>query len=205
MSDGGIMVLDGNTLRLLHVSLPEDRVTLTGAQVLDFAESEASQSLFGISLPPHLKSSSLRRINIDGVDDDTSFRSTELRREEGSRKLSDYLSAIADELKGSISCLEETGMHFTRQPIGQDRTAMPMQAPPLFPIQPLSAGKLLQKLHHYHLKNYCNSNDCQKQLVLMYPLEDVLFLQLPCIELIKHLAEDKGVEDEGVIRLTHSS
>ncbi|KAJ6413810.1 hypothetical protein OIU84_006585 [Salix udensis] len=99
MSDGGIMVLDGNTLRSLHVSLPEDRVTLTGAQVLDFAESEASQSLFGISLPPHLKSSALRRINIDGVDDDTSFRRTELSREEASRKLSDYLSAIADELK----------------------------------------------------------------------------------------------------------
>ncbi|KAF9681714.1 hypothetical protein SADUNF_Sadunf05G0031400 [Salix dunnii] len=99
MSDGGMMVLDGNTLRSLHVSLPEDRVTLTGAQVLDFAESEASQSLFGISLPPHLKSSALRRINIDGVGDDTSFRRTELSREEASRKLSDYLSAIADELK----------------------------------------------------------------------------------------------------------
>ncbi|KAB5556360.1 hypothetical protein DKX38_007269 [Salix brachista] len=99
MSDGGIMVLDGNTLRSLHVSLPEDRVTLTGAQVLDFAESEASQSLFGISLPPHLKSSALRRINIDGVDDDTSFRRTELSRDEASRKLSDYLSAIADVLK----------------------------------------------------------------------------------------------------------
>ena len=100
MSDGGITVLDGNTLRSLHVSLPEDTLTLTGAQVLDFAESEASQSLLGISLPPHLKSSALRRMNIDGVDDVTSFQLTELSREQASRKLSDYLSAIADELKG---------------------------------------------------------------------------------------------------------
>ncbi|KAH8507506.1 hypothetical protein H0E87_009886 [Populus deltoides] len=99
MSDGGITILDGNTLRSLHVSLPEDTVTLTGAQVLDFAESEASQSLLGISLPPHLKSSALRRMNIDGVDDVTSFQLTELSQEQASRKLSDYLSAIADELK----------------------------------------------------------------------------------------------------------
>eukprot|EP00258_Populus_trichocarpa_P040352 XP_024456371.1 uncharacterized protein LOC18098963 isoform X2 [Populus trichocarpa] len=99
MSDGGITVLDGNTLRSLHLSLPEHTLTLTGAQVLDFAESEASQSLLGISLPPHLKSSALRRMNIDGVDDVTSFQLTELSREQASRKLSDYLSAIADELK----------------------------------------------------------------------------------------------------------
>ncbi|KAL3591375.1 hypothetical protein D5086_010015 [Populus alba] len=99
MSDGGITVLDGNTLRSLHVSLPEDTLTLTGAQVLDFAESKSSQSLLGISLPPHLKSSALRRMNIDGVDDDTSFQRTELSREQASRKLGDYLSAIADELK----------------------------------------------------------------------------------------------------------
>ncbi|CAK7340961.1 unnamed protein product [Dovyalis caffra] len=100
MSDGGITILDGDTLRSLHVSLQDDTVSLTGGQVLDLAESEASQSLFGLSLPQHLKSSALRRINIDGVDVDVDFRRTELSREEASRKLSEYLSAIADELKG---------------------------------------------------------------------------------------------------------
>jgi hypothetical protein len=39
-------------------------------------------------------------MNIDGVDDVTSFQLTEFSREQASRKLSDYLSAIADELKG---------------------------------------------------------------------------------------------------------
>jgi hypothetical protein len=87
------------------VSLREDTVSLTGAQVLDLAESEASRSLLGLSLPQHLKSSALRRLNIDGVDDDgvdddVDFRRKELSPEEASRKLNEYLSAIADELKG---------------------------------------------------------------------------------------------------------
>jgi len=105
MCDVGITVLDGDTLRSLHVSLREDTVSLTGAQVLDLAESEASRSLLGLSLPQHLKSSALRRMNIDGVDDDgvdddVDFRRKELSPEEASRKLNEYLSAIADELKG---------------------------------------------------------------------------------------------------------
>ncbi|KAJ6877086.1 hypothetical protein NC651_029959 [Populus alba x Populus x berolinensis] len=104
MGDVGITVLDGDTLRSLHVSLREDTVSLTGAQVLDLAESEASRSLLGLSLPQHLKSSALRRMNIDGVDDDgvdddVDFRRKELSPEEASRKLNEYLSAIADELK----------------------------------------------------------------------------------------------------------
>ncbi|KAG6750640.1 hypothetical protein POTOM_045148 [Populus tomentosa] len=99
MGDVGITVLDGDTLRSLHVSLREDTVSLTGAQVLDLAESEASRSLLGLSLPQHLKSSALRRMNIDGVGDDVDFRRKELSPEEASRKLNEYLSAIADELK----------------------------------------------------------------------------------------------------------
>ncbi|KAF2298447.1 hypothetical protein GH714_023604 [Hevea brasiliensis] len=96
MSEGGMTVLDGTHLRSLQVSLPDSDVTLTGAQVLDFAESKASDSLFGLSLPQCLKSSALHRVN---VDDDISFRRSELTREAATSKLNDYLTAIADELK----------------------------------------------------------------------------------------------------------
>ncbi|OAY42107.1 uncharacterized protein LOC110622113 [Manihot esculenta] len=96
MVDGGMTVLDGSHLRSLQVSLPDSEVTLTGAQVLDWAESKASDALFGLSLPPCLKSSALRRVN---VDDDVSFRHSELIREAATSKLNDYITAIADELK----------------------------------------------------------------------------------------------------------
>lgn len=99
MVDGGMTVLDGSHLRSLQVSLPDSEVTLTGAQVLDWAESKASDALFGLSLPPCLKSSALRRVN---VDDDVSFRHSELIREAATSKLNDYITAIADELKGII-------------------------------------------------------------------------------------------------------
>ena len=70
---------------------------------------------------------------------------------------------------------------------------------PLPPIQPLSVSELLQELHQCHLKNYCDSNDSYKQLVLVYSLEYVLLFKLPGIELVEDLAEDKCVEDHGVL------
>ncbi|KDP23659.1 hypothetical protein JCGZ_23492 [Jatropha curcas] len=97
MSEHNFTVLDGENLRSLRLSLPDSNVTLTGAQLIDFAESKASESLFGISLPQYLKYSDLQRLN---VDDDITFRSTELTRETAMDKLNEYLTAIADELKG---------------------------------------------------------------------------------------------------------
>ncbi|KAJ9180106.1 hypothetical protein P3X46_008391 [Hevea brasiliensis] len=96
MSEGGMTVLDGTHLRSLQVAMPDSEVTFTGAQVLDLAESEASDSLFGLSLPQCLKSSALQRVN---VDDGVSFRRSELTKEAATSKLNDYLTAIADELK----------------------------------------------------------------------------------------------------------
>ena len=51
MSDGALTVLDGNHLRAIDTNLPKADVSLTGAQVLDLADSKASSSLFSLSLP----------------------------------------------------------------------------------------------------------------------------------------------------------
>ncbi|ONI04840.1 hypothetical protein PRUPE_6G342700 [Prunus persica] len=96
MSDGALTVLDGNHLRAIDLSLPEAEVSLTGAQVLDLADSKASSSLFGLSLPQSLKSSALKRISLQ---DDDVFRLKELDREQALKVITDYITAIADELK----------------------------------------------------------------------------------------------------------
>lgn len=97
MSDGALTVLDGTHLRAVHVTLPESYVALTGAQVLDLADSTASSSLFGFSLPQTLKSSALQSLNIQN---DDAFRRTELAPEQASQTVKLYIAAIADELKG---------------------------------------------------------------------------------------------------------
>ncbi|XP_065854051.1 uncharacterized protein [Euphorbia lathyris] len=95
MSEGGMTLLDGTDLRSLHLSLPDSTVTLTGAELLDFVESKASESLFGLSLPHHLKSSALLRLNLA---DDLTFRRQQLTREAAVNILDQYVTAIADEL-----------------------------------------------------------------------------------------------------------
>ncbi|CAL1356437.1 unnamed protein product [Linum trigynum] len=96
MSDGGMTVLDGTHLRSLRLSIPDSAAALTGAQVLDLAESAASNSLFDLPLPPALKSAALSRLN---VDDPAAFHNQELTRESATAKLDEYLAAIADELR----------------------------------------------------------------------------------------------------------
>ncbi|KAH9753987.1 calcium-binding EF hand family protein [Citrus sinensis] len=100
MSAGGLTVVDGTQLRSLShpLALPiSDGSTVTGAQLLDFAENEASSSLFGLSLPQNLKSTALK--HIAGSEDDVTFRIKEFDRDHASRLASDYITAIADELK----------------------------------------------------------------------------------------------------------
>ncbi|XVF42183.1 hypothetical protein PTKIN_Ptkin01aG0339500 [Pterospermum kingtungense] len=102
MSEGGLVVLDGTRLRSLNLSLPELNGSVTGAQVLEIADSKASTSLFGLSLPQNLKASALSRViaGAGGDDDDgVTFRQTELDGDKASKVLSDYISAISDELK----------------------------------------------------------------------------------------------------------
>ncbi|KAF5739536.1 hypothetical protein HS088_TW12G00742 [Tripterygium wilfordii] len=96
MSGPGFVVLDGTHLRSLHVSLPAADVSFSGAQVLDLADSKASQSLLGLSLPPTIKSAALTRIS---ANHDVTFGSTELKGDQASQLLHDYLTAIADVLK----------------------------------------------------------------------------------------------------------
>lgn len=97
-------MLDGTRLRSLNLSLPELNGAFTGAQLLEIADSNASSSLFGLSLPQDLKSSAISHVIGAGADDDgcVTFRQTELDGEKASKLLSDYISAIADQLKGKI-------------------------------------------------------------------------------------------------------
>jgi len=109
MSDGVLTILDGSQLRSLDPTLPENDVALTGGEVLDLADSRASSALFGISLPETLKRSALQRIHVDDV---VSFRSTQLGRDLVPHSLSDYISAMADQLKGTSTCLRfEIALH----------------------------------------------------------------------------------------------
>ncbi|KAJ8529395.1 hypothetical protein K7X08_036230 [Anisodus acutangulus] len=97
MSDGGLTVLDGTQLRAVNLSLPSpDGSSVTGAQLLDFAESKVSVSLFGFSLPDNLKSAALQRI---GVSDDVEFRCKQIDSDNASSVLRNYVDAIANELQ----------------------------------------------------------------------------------------------------------
>ena len=97
MSDGTLRVLDGMHLRAIDLSLPERDASLTGAQILDIADSRASSSLFGLPAPENLRDSALTRIYAGDI---KTFRSTDFGREEASQILKDYITAVADELKG---------------------------------------------------------------------------------------------------------
>ncbi|KAK7285126.1 hypothetical protein RJT34_19886 [Clitoria ternatea] len=94
MSDGALQVLDGTHLRAVDLSLPD--APLTGARILHIANSRASTSLSGLSLPDSLTSSSLTRLRIPDLH---AFRSAEYSPNKASDILRDYISAIADELK----------------------------------------------------------------------------------------------------------
>ncbi|GMH10476.1 hypothetical protein Nepgr_012317 [Nepenthes gracilis] len=97
MSDGSLKVIDGVELRAADFSFPESGSTVAGAGVLELAESRASQSLYGLSLPESLKSSAFKRLNLP--DDLLTFRGKEISTDQASRVLGDYITAMADELK----------------------------------------------------------------------------------------------------------
>ncbi|KAG5044383.1 hypothetical protein JHK87_008298 [Glycine soja] len=99
MSDGTLQVLDGTHLRGVDLSLGDDG-PFTGAKILDIAHSRASSSLFGLSLPDSLKVSALTRLRTPDTD---AFRSAYYSADKASEILRDYISAIADELKGLLS------------------------------------------------------------------------------------------------------
>ncbi|XP_008808014.1 uncharacterized protein LOC103720192 [Phoenix dactylifera] len=96
MADGGLMLIDGNQLRDGDLRLPLPGATVTGAHLVELAESEAAARLFGLSLPESLRSAALRRMAGD-VD---IFLTEEFSDAESMKqKLEEYLVALADELK----------------------------------------------------------------------------------------------------------
>ncbi|OMO96329.1 putative calcium ion binding protein [Corchorus olitorius] len=99
MAAGGLTVLDGTRLRSLNLSSPELNAAVTGAQLLEIANSKVSASLFGLSLPENIKASAVSCVIAGSGVDDVTFRKQELAGEKASKVLSDYITAIADQLK----------------------------------------------------------------------------------------------------------
>ncbi|KAI9084875.1 hypothetical protein K1719_033281 [Acacia pycnantha] len=97
MSDGALRVLDGTHIQAVDLSLPEPDVIFSGAQILDIADSRASDSLFGLPLPELIRASALSRIVANDAD---TFRSSEFTKDKASEIFKDYIAAITDELKG---------------------------------------------------------------------------------------------------------
>lgn len=101
MSTAKLTVFDGsNITAAADLSLSGLTTPVTGPDVLQLAESRASASLLGASLPEPIKSAARRRISVDI--DDQSFNSAELSKEAAVALLVSYITAIADELKGSL-------------------------------------------------------------------------------------------------------
>ncbi|KAF3568307.1 hypothetical protein DY000_02011187 [Brassica cretica] len=95
MSNAGVTIFDGAVLRSIDLNLPELERGVTGAQLLEISESKVSESLSGLSLPPHIKDAAISRVS---AGDDVSFRITEFNREQASEKLGVFVSAVADAL-----------------------------------------------------------------------------------------------------------
>ncbi|KAG2316509.1 hypothetical protein Bca4012_067375 [Brassica carinata] len=95
MSNTGLTIFDGALLRSIDLNLPELQHGVTGAQLLEISESKVSESLSGLSLPPHIKEAAISRVS-EG--DDVSFRRTEFNRQQATEKLGVFVSAVADAL-----------------------------------------------------------------------------------------------------------
>lgn len=102
MSDGGLKVLNGADLSAAAAAadfrLPDKdgEASLNGERVLQLAESKTSELLCGLRLPETLKSSAVRRIDLDPLDN---FRGKTLDKEEASQFFRSYISGIAEVLR----------------------------------------------------------------------------------------------------------
>lgn len=97
MADGGLAVLDGTHLRDADLRLPIADGTVTADQLIQLCESKASALLFGLSLPEHVKSAVIRRLN---GGDDVGLLSKEFSGGDSQKALvKEYFLALADELK----------------------------------------------------------------------------------------------------------
>ncbi|KAH6804222.1 hypothetical protein C2S51_032469 [Perilla frutescens var. frutescens] len=113
MAEAGLTIFDGSHLSQADVSLPPPPpdTEITGAEVLELAETRASLALLGFVLPETLKSSALRRI---GVSDTAGFRSKKLDYSDACKSLRNYISAIADEFRDdpiAVTILDGTSLN----------------------------------------------------------------------------------------------
>ena len=91
-----LLVLDGLHLRVGDLFSSESDVSITGAQILDLANSRVSFSLYGVSLLETLEISALKCTNTADVD---TFRCTQFSRGKTLDMLRGYVAVVADELK----------------------------------------------------------------------------------------------------------
>ncbi|XP_072972584.1 uncharacterized protein [Typha angustifolia] len=128
MADGGLTVLDGSQLRGgdLHFPIPDGAVT--GAKLVELAESEVAARLYGVSLPETVRSAAIKRM---GGGDDAFLSEEFVDAEPRMQKVQDYLLALADELKDDplvISILDGRAL----RPILDDEDDFAMLAEDLF-------------------------------------------------------------------------
>lgn len=100
MANGGLTVVDGSTLRVDDLRLPLPDGAVSGARLLQHAESEVAARLFGLSLPDPLRSAAFRRV-VGG--DARSFEEEVIDADSVKRKVREYLLALADDLAGRVS------------------------------------------------------------------------------------------------------
>lgn len=100
MANGGLTVVDGSTLRADDLRLPLPDGAVSGARLLQHAESEVAARLFGLSLPDPLRSAAFRRL---AGGDARSFEEEVIDADSVKRKVREYLLALADDLAGRVS------------------------------------------------------------------------------------------------------
>ncbi|KAL9331772.1 hypothetical protein ACSQ67_001382 [Phaseolus vulgaris] len=98
MSDAALHSERNAQFRSLNLSLGDG--SFTGVAILHIAHSRASSSLLGLSLPDSVKASALTRLH---APDANAFRSAVYAVNKASDVLSDYITAIADELESLLS------------------------------------------------------------------------------------------------------
>ncbi|GAB2238860.1 hypothetical protein Droror1_Dr00024773 [Drosera rotundifolia] len=96
MSDGGLKLLDGTHLTTTIAAPFSDPSAVSGAEVIDFADSIVSKSLYGLRLPVNRRAVALERV---GVLDEEKFRGEEVEKVVAERVMREYVNAVAEGLR----------------------------------------------------------------------------------------------------------
>lgn len=106
---GGLVVIDGEQLRIITTDpnfspFSEEADLITGDRILKIVESSVKLPLYGLSfssLPRSFLSAAIDRIG-RGLETE-SFSSKEFSKEEGLKIVREYISALADQFRGTYS------------------------------------------------------------------------------------------------------